>query len=269
MPASYGLTYDWNHMSIFRLNLPLDKRNIMNRDNNTSESDVATVAQLAIAHPAAAAIFEKYNIDYCCGGHRTLEEACERMGLDPAEVEQEIRNSKIEDVGHVLRTDSWSASLLVDFIVQNHHAYVNDAIPLIKALLEKVCSVHGNDSLELLTIREDFLDLADELTSHMQKEEFVLFPAIKRLESQSLVDHPLVHAIQSPISAMEHEHTIAGDLVKHIRALSNNYTPPSFACPTFRTTYERLREFDNDLMRHIHLENNVLFERMKTIGSSR
>ncbi len=241
----------------------------MDTDNNTLESNVATVAELAISHSAAAAIFEKYNIDYCCGGHRTLEEACERIGLDPAEIEQEIRRSKIGDVGHTLRTDRWSASLLIDFIVQNHHSYVTDAIPAIKALLEKVCSVHGNDCPELLTIREHFLDLADELTSHMQKEEFVLFPAIKRLESQDLADHPLVHAIQSPISAMEHEHTIAGDLIKHIRALSINYTPPSFACPTFRTTYERLREFDNDLMRHIHLENNVLFERMKTIVNSR
>ena len=101
----------------------------------------------------------------------------------------------------------------------------------------------------------------------MQKEEFVLFPAIKRLESQSNSDHPLASAIQSPISAMEHEHMIAGDLIKHIRSLTNDYTPPDFACPTYRITYQRLQEFDNDLTRHIHLENNILFERMKAGAS--
>lgn len=153
--------------------------------------------------------------------------------------------------------------MLIDFIIQNHHSYVTSAIPEIQALLDKVCVAHSNDRFELLTVREDFLDLAEELTSHMKKEEFVLFPAIKRLESQTHDDHPLASAIQTPISAMEHEHTVAGDLIKHIRLNTNNYTPPDFACPTFRITYKKLQEFDQDLMRHIHLENNILFERMK------
>ena len=93
-----------------------------------------------------------------------------------------------------------------------------------------------------------------------------MFPAIKRLESQSFDDHPLADAIQSPISAMEHEHDVAGKLIKQIRSATNNYTPPDFACPTFRITYKKLQEFDQDLMRHIHLENNILFERMKSKG---
>src|SRR5688572_12204073 len=97
----------------------------------------------------------------------------------------------------------------------------------------------------------------------MEKEELVLFPAIKRLESQNIQGHPLSATIQAPIGAMEHEHVIAGDLVKQIRSLSDNYTPPDFACPTFRITYKKLQEFDNDLMKHIHLENNILFERLK------
>jgi regulator of cell morphogenesis and NO signaling len=232
-------------------------------NNNTMEENGATVAQLAISHPAALAVFEKYNIDYCCGGHRRLEEACLKVGLDPQKIKQEIDQSASAEVSHALRPEKWSSALLVDYIIQNHHQYVTEAIPEIKALLDKVCDAHGNDSLELLTIREDFMDLAEELTSHMQKEEFVLFPAIKRLEAQTHADHPLAGAIQSPIQAMEHEHTIAGDLIKRIRTLTNNYTPPDFACPTFRITYKKLQEFDYDLMRHIHLENNILFERMK------
>lgn len=234
----------------------------MNTIEIKNETSGATVAQMAITHPSALSVFEKYNIDYCCGGHRTLEEACLRKGLDPVAIRKEIFQSKSAE--YALRPDKWSSSLLVDFIIQNHHNYVSEAIPEIKFLLDKVCNAHGNDSVELLTIREDFIDLAEELTSHMQKEEFVLFPAIKRLEVQSDGDHPLSGAIQSPISALEHEHTIAGDLIKHIRTLSNNYTPPDFACPTYRITYQKLQEFDNDLMRHIHLENNILFERMKT-----
>ena len=234
----------------------------MNTTEIKDEAIGPTVAQMAISHPSALSVFEKYNIDYCCGGHRTLEDACRRKGLDPAAIRKEIFQSASGE--YTLRPDKWSSSLLVDFIIQNHHNFVTEAIPELRFLLDKVCDAHGNDSLELLGIREDFIDLAEELTSHMKKEEFVLFPAIKRLEGQGDADHPLSGAIQSPISAMEHEHTIAGDLIKHIRMLSNDYTPPDFACPTYRITFQKLQEFDNDLMRHIHLENNILFERMKT-----
>ncbi len=234
----------------------------MNTIEIRDETEGATVAQMAVSHPSALSVFEKYNIDYCCGGHRTLEDACLRKGLDPVTIRREILQSASAE--YTLRPDLWSSSLLVDFIIQNHHNYVSEAIPEIKFLLDKVCNAHGNDNSELLTIREDFAELAEELTDHMKKEEFVLFPAIKRLEAQSDNDHPLSSAIQSPIVAMEHEHTIAGDLIKHIRSLSNDYTPPDFACPTYRITYQKLQEFDNDLMRHIHLENNILFERMKT-----
>jgi regulator of cell morphogenesis and NO signaling len=230
-------------------------------ENNTMAN--ATVAQMAISYPAALSVFEKYKIDYCCGGHRSLEEACLRIGLDPAIVRKEIYQTSGEEHS-MLRPERWSSSMLIDFIVQNHHSYVEDAIPEIKALLEKVCAAHGNDNIELLAIREDFEELADELNAHMQKEEFVLFPAIKRLESQQHADHPLAKAIQDPIGVMEHEHDAAGELIKRIRSLSNHYTTPEYACPTYRITYKKLQEFDNDLMRHIHLENNILFERMRS-----
>jgi regulator of cell morphogenesis and NO signaling len=225
--------------------------------------DGLTVAQLAIAHPGALTVFTKYNIDYCCGGHRSLEEACQRIGLDAEKIRAEIYQTSAGDSAQSLRPENWSSPLLADFIVQNHHGYVRKAIPELQALLDKVCDRHGNDFLELLTVREFFLDLAEDLTDHMLKEEMVLFPAIKRLVSQKDADHPLDQAIQAPIEAMEDDHEHAGHLVKQIRALSNNYTPPEFACPTFRVTYQKLKEFDNDLMRHIHLENNILFERFK------
>jgi regulator of cell morphogenesis and NO signaling len=237
--------------------------------NNTIEGNAQTVAQLAVSHPGALAVFTKYNIDYCCGGHRSLEDACKRLGLDPEKIKAEISQTPGEGSSHTLRPENWSSTFLADYIVQNHHSYVRQAIPEVQMFLDKVCDAHGNDCLELLQIREAFLDLAEELTSHMEKEELVLFPAIKKLESQKSIDHPLAATIQAPLGAMEHEHVIAGDLVKQIRTLSNNYTPPDFACPTFRITYKKLQEFDNDLMRHIHLENNILFERVKEKKASR
>jgi regulator of cell morphogenesis and NO signaling len=231
--------------------------------NNTLEGNPLTVGQLAISHPGALAVFTKYNIDYCCGGHRSIEDACRRIGLDPEKIKTEIAQTSGEGTTQTLRPENWTSSFLSDYIVQNHHSYVKNAIPEITAFLDKVCDAHGNDCTELLFIRENFLDLSKELTSHMEKEELVLFPAIKKLESQNKQGHPLAASLQGPVDAMEHEHTVAGDLIKQIRSLSNNFTPPDFACPTFRITYKKLHEFDNDLMRHIHLENNILFPRVK------
>ena len=231
--------------------------------NNTLEGNPTTVAQLAISHPGALAVFTKYNIDYCCGGHRSIEDACRRIGLDPEKIKSEIFQSAGGETSQTFRPENWSSSFLIDFIIQNHHSFIKKVIPEIEAFLDKVCEAHGKDCNELLVIREKFEDLAEELTSHMEKEEVVLFPAIKRLESQHREGNPLASTIQAPVGAMEHEHVIAGELVKQVRSLSNNYTPPDFACPTFRITYEKLQEFDNDLMKHIHLENNILFERVK------
>lgn len=231
--------------------------------NNTLEGNELTVAQLAIVQPGALTVFTKYNIDYCCGGHRSLEEACQRIGLDPDKIRDEISQTSPTDSTQPLRPDSWSSIFLADFIVENHHSFVKKAIPELEALLDKVCDRHGNDCIELVKIRECFQDLSEELTNHMQKEEMILFPAIKRLEAQHLENHPIERIIQAPISAMEDEHESAGDLIKQIRFLSSNYTPPDFACPTFQVTYRKLKEFDNDLMRHIHLENNILFARYK------
>ena len=223
----------------------------------------STVAEMAVANPAVLPVFDKYKIDYCCGGHRSLEDACFRVGADVDQVRKELAIAGIGGLSQALRPERWTASLLIDFIIENHHEYVTDSIPEIHALLDKVCAAHGSDCEELLEIRHNFTELANELTDHMRKEEFVLFPAIKKLESQTLDDHPLVDAIQMPIETMEHDHDVAGDLVKNIRKLSNDYTPPDFACPTFRITYKKLQEFDQDLMRHVHLENNILFARMK------
>lgn len=228
---------------------------------STLNEESLTVAQLAISHPGALAVFTKYNIDYCCGGHRSLREACHRIGLDPGKIEAEIYQTPITSTGNNFRPERWSSAFLVDYILENHHAFVRKAIPELEPLLDRVCERHGNECYELLQIRESFIDLAEDLSSHMEKEESLLFPAIKNLEQQKQATPG--GYLNTPIEVMEHEHAVAGDLIKQIRSLSTNYTPPDFACPTFRITYQRLQEFDNDLMQHIHLENNILFQRFK------
>src|SRR5690606_5170658 len=168
--------------------------------NNTIENPEMTVAELAVAHPAALAVFNKYNIDFCCGGNRSLEEACLRVGLNPEKIRREIFEAPSYQSSIPPRIETWSASLLVDYIVQNHHEYVRRAIPEIAALLEKVCAAHGDDNIELLNIQQDFLDLAEELTNHMAKEEMALFPALKKLEEQNDPAHPLAETVKAPIS---------------------------------------------------------------------
>ena len=228
---------------------------------NAIEGNPVTVAQLAVSKPGAVSVFTRYDIDYCCGGHRTLEDACRRKGLDPERIEAEIMQSERTTGSHVLRPENWSASFLADYIVQNHHSYVRKSIPEIQRLLDKVCDAHGSDLVELVQIRKAFLDLSEELMQHMDKEETILFPAIQKSD---LSQNPLpASALRAPVGVMEREHAIAGDLIKQIRALSDNYTAPEYACPTFQVTYQKLQQFDADLMQHIHLENNVLFTRFK------
>src|SRR5688572_10326550 len=206
----------------------------------TLEGNPQTVAELAISHPGALAIFTKYNIDYCCGGHRSIEDACIRIGLDPEKIKAEMLQSSESETSEAIRPEKWSSALLSDYIVGNHHTYVKNAIPEVQAFLDKVCDAHGSDCSELLQIRENFIELSDELISHMEKEELVLFPWIKNLEAENSEDQREISRLKGPIGAMEHEHVIAGDLVKEIRSLSRNYTPPDFACPTFRITYKKL-----------------------------
>jgi regulator of cell morphogenesis and NO signaling len=232
----------------------------MSVNTNTLHSNL-TVADLAISQPGALSVFTKYNIDYCCGGNRSLEEACIRKGLNPERIKEEIFNTTTESSPISMRADLWSASFLADYIVQNHHQYIRVALPEIQALLEKVCQAHGEDSLNLLTIQQDFSDLAEELLDHMSKEETTWFPAIKHLEAMSNARNAPADSLRIPIETMEHEHVIVGDLMKSIRRLSDNYTAPEFACTTYRVTFQKLKEFEQDLMTHVHLENNILFRK--------
>lgn len=228
----------------------------------------ASVADIALRFPHAIDILNKHHLDYCCNGKKQFDDVCKQHNLDPEQIWQEVQHAiGGSTTGKADRFESWNLTLLIDYIVMNHHVYVTSAIPEIKGLLNKVCEAHGAEQPFLLSVREKFNRLAEELLAHMPKEEQLLFPAIKRIEQNALnaKDPSSADNLTIPIMVMEHEHETAGDLVKSIRSLTNYFSPPAFACPTFLITYKMLQEFDDDLMQHIHLENNILFPKAKKL----
>jgi regulator of cell morphogenesis and NO signaling len=220
-----------------------------------------TVGDIVRKNPRASAVFKKYRIDFCCNGNRPFEEVCAEAGLEPAAIKEEITHSK-EEAGAGLHADKWSLDFLIDYIIQNHHAYVLNALPGIEELLIKVNSVHGNDHPELSSIVTHFASLVRELMQHMQKEEQILFPVIKEMVAgkKKSVKAPIPFgSVRNPIMVMEEEHAGAGEDLENIRRLSNNFTAPSDACFSYRLLYKQLEEFEEDLHQHVHLENNILF----------
>lgn len=211
----------------------------------------------------AADVFSNYGIDFCCGGKISVSEACAISNCDEAKVINDLEALKNQTGSAAHDFDSWNIGFLADFIQNTHHQYVRKAIPQILILAQKVADVHGDHHSEVIRINELFQDLAEELLSHLQKEEMILFPYIKKLVAEESAgkcgDPACFGSIASPISVMEHEHEDAGVVLKQLYKLSNGYTAPEDACNTFRVLYGKLKEFEDDLHRHIHLENNILF----------
>jgi len=226
-----------------------------------------TVADIALTFPNALETLNRYNLDYCCNGRKKFVDVCQKAGLPVEKIWREILLTKSNySADNRVRFDTWEVPLLIDFIVQHHHNYVRESIPQIQELLDKVCNVHGEDSPVLYLLRSDFSELGEGLLQHLPKEEQVLFPAIRRIfdqKSPACEISPIGSNLNAPIAVMEHEHNRAGELIKSIRKNSENYNPPAYACPTFRLTYKMLSDFDADLMQHIHLENNILFPKVK------
>lgn len=221
-----------------------------------------TVAELVADNYRAADVFKKHGIDFCCGGGVTVVEICRRKNLDYDQIQDELlaldsQVSKSHDF------KNWELDFLADYIVQTHHSYVKESIPLITQYAEKVAKVHGGHNPENIEIRDLFRAVAEELTMHMHKEEYILFPFIKKMAEAKREGMPMPRppfgTVQNPIRMMEHEHENAGDILKKIAELSNGYQPPLHACNTYRVLYAKLQEFENDLHQHVHLENNILF----------
>lgn len=225
---------------------------IKKRDKSNSE----TVGEIAAKDIRKAQVFKNYGIDFCCGGKKSIEQACEEKGVDIRAVEKELAAINMEKPA--LNFDSFSLDFLCDYIMNTHHLYVKETLPLILELSTKVLTKHGEKYLELKKI--DFLvqSVYQEMMLHMQKEEKVLFPFIKKIVQQELPKMDSF-SLREPITMMEMEHELVGELFKEIAIFSNGYTAPENACNSFKLLYKSLQEFYDDLITHIHLENNILF----------
>ncbi len=231
-----------------------------------SEYSQRTLADIVTQSHQAAPVFEKYHLDFCCKGKRTLALACSEKGLELGVIETELDKAIQSSSG--LQEQMFldmSNDQLIGYILLKHHFYVRQNMPVIYGHLEKVAMKHGDRYPHMRQAYLKFAMLKSELESHMDKEEQVLFPRIRQLESvvqsgSEAVEH-LAHLIDAPVSVMESEHDHAGALMQEIRRLTNDYTPPLDACTTHRLSLQELRDFEEDLHRHVHLENNILFPR--------
>ena len=211
-----------------------------------------TIGEIAAECPSSVRVFEKYDIDYCCGGKTTLAAACEARGIQAAELELELARAS---AGRAADERDWNTApleQLIDHILSTHHLYLKRELPRLGLLLGKVLAAHGaNHGESLLPLGQAFDGLRDELESHMAKEEMILFPAIK---------HGFRNVGQ-PIRVMEHEHDSAGRALAAMRNGTGDYALPPDACNTYRALFSGFQELEADLHRHIHLENNILFPR--------
>ena len=221
------------------------------------------IGELVAKDYRTASVFKKYGIDFCCQGNRTLNEACAAKKIDTNLVALDL-NALIETQSEsAIDFKSWPIDLLADYIEKKHHRYVEEKTLEIKPYLEKICRVHGERHPELLEISEHFNATAGELAKHMKKEELILFPNVRKMvkakQENSKLKEPPFGTVQNPIQMMMDEHSTEGERFRKIETLSNNYTPPEDACNTYRVTIALLKEFEQDLHLHIHLENNILF----------
>jgi regulator of cell morphogenesis and NO signaling len=217
-----------------------------------------TVGQIAAKDYRKAEVFKKFGLDFCCGGKKTLEDACLEKGIDILNVQDSLDHTS-DRRDRQFDFNAWSLSFLCDYIVNTHHEYVRNTIPLLLELSSKVNQKHSKEHPELTEIDSRLTVLCSELITHMKKEESILFPYIKTLENFERPVQIGFNSVQDPIWVMESDHDLAGDLIHEINRLSGNYTVPESACNTYSLFLNKLREFEDDLMMHIHLENNILF----------
>jgi len=229
-----------------------------------------TVRELAVEVPNATRLFEKLGIDYCCGGYRSLEEACANANVAMDDVLRALEQSN--DASARIATRDWNTAPLgelVDHIVDKHHAYVKAELPRLQTLIAKVAGVHGKNHPELPQVQVAFSELANELAGHMMKEEQILFPYVKQMAGGAGCEPSCFGTVQNPIRVMMLEHDNAGEKLREIRMATSNYTIPQDACVSYGTLFAALAEFEQDLHQHIHLENNILFPRSVRMESER
>lgn len=234
----------------------------MTTTSTTNFTPDQAVADWVTADFRFAAVFEKYGIDYCCGGQKPVGDACAEQAVSPDTILREVEQVTAGP-GSAERYDQWALDFLADYIVNQFHHYTKDMLPRLSETVETVANAHGENHPETLAIAGLWPAVRGELAQHMQKEELLLFPYIKRLvrgrAEGGVLPVPPFGSAHKLIETMEAEHDQTGGALHQIAELSDGYTPPADACPTFRRLYTLLNEFDAVTKKHIHLENNILF----------
>jgi regulator of cell morphogenesis and NO signaling len=230
----------------------------------TGESEYIsqTLSEIVKNNFKAAAVFEKYNLDFCCKGNKFLSTACEEKGVNESDILSDLERIKSYQNSSI-NYEEWSLDFLIDYIINTHHSYLRRMIPIISEHVIKVAAVHGQNHPELKEIARKYSVVYKDLKQHMMKEEEILFPHIKYLVKSkgngNKIESPYFGTVRNPIRMLELEHQSAGDELFEIRSLSKNYNVPEDACNTFRVTFQELKEFEEDLHKHVHFENSILF----------
>ena len=257
MLAERGQTFTWEYLEngpeVWQVKIT----------KNLNDQAEETIGEMVTKDYRRAQVFKSFGIDFCCGGKKTIAEVCSKKGIDPEQVSRalgEISNDAPTSENDYLK---WDIGFLADFIVNTHHQYIKDNTTFITELANKVAKVHGDKHPEVIKVAEIFAGVAKDLLLHIIKEERVLFPFIKELanmeKNRGKMPQSSFGDVSVPIQLMESEHEQAGEALEQIRKLTDNFTLPDGACASYTILFKKLAEYEDDLHRHVHLENNVLF----------
>lgn len=225
----------------------------------------STLGEVVAERPTLARVFEKLGIDYCCGGKQTLEQACRGRGLDVATVIAILEASDMREVASgekPIDVLNMSLTELADHVQHTHHAYLKRELPRLQPLIERIALKHHDKNPKIVQLPVVYSAFRLEMEQHMAKEEHVLFPLIRRIDSAAANGERALGGIAGPIEAMEAEHQHAGDALGAMRQLTDDFSTPAAACNTYRGAMQGLKELEADLHQHVHKENNVLFPRV-------
>ncbi len=223
-----------------------------------------SIGEIVKTNFKTAQIFDKNNIDFCCGGGISLAEACTKSNTDINKLLPELEVLVLQNDPDSRYIDNMELDELCNYIEKRHHTYVNENIPFLQQKLQKLCDVHGDNHPELHKLKELFEGAAENLNAHMKKEETILFPYIKKLvkyNKEKLLADNSFGAIQITLDSLHEEHQTEGVRFEKIASITSNFTCPPDGCNTFQVTYQTLKDFEQDLHRHIHLESNILFKK--------
>jgi regulator of cell morphogenesis and NO signaling len=228
-----------------------------------------TVGEIVRAFPARSRVFENLGIDYCCGGKKPLAEVCQKKGLDPTTVVAML--SALDGASRITQADPDTLSLseLCDHIERIHHGYLREELPRLDFMTQKVAAVHGDSEPRLVELRRVFENFNAKVTSHTKEEDESVFPAIRKLETAGADKAVAASWLAGEFEKLEAEHEKTGAALGQFKELTDSYTPPEWACNTFRALYDGLAHLENDMHQHVHEENNVLFPKARALAGNR